>query len=167
MSSASPEFFRCPVSDEQSGGKIHVGRRQFSIRVQETSIDGYTVLVTPREAKKLKVGRPWALHHQGSITEVHPQWFFNSPEGQLQIGLRRLRDLTPSDPTGGSLLVRMGGMKYANPNVSAPIYGGFVLFLFAVLALPGIGDQLGTSTRIQGVIRSIVAGVNETLRNVL
>ena len=129
--------------------------------VQETSIDGYTVLVGPKESRKLQVGQTWLLNYQDTISEVHPQWFFNSPEGQVQIGLRRLRDLTPPDRVRRSLLVRLGGLKYANPNISAPIYGGFVLALFSVMALPGIGDQIGTAPRIQTAVKSIVDGLRD------
>lgn len=160
-SAANAEFFRCPVSSENSAAEIRVGRRRFRVSVQETSIDGYTVLVGPKESRKLQVGQTWLLNYQDTISEVHPQWFFNSPEGQVQIGLRRLRDLTPPDRVRRSLLVRLGGLKYANPNISAPIYGGFVLALFSVMALPGIGDQIGTAPRIQTAVKSIVDGLRD------
>lgn len=166
---ASPtaEFFRCPVSSDCSQAKIRIGHRRFGVSVQETSIDGYTVLVGPKESKRLQVGKMWLLEYQDAIVEVHPQWFFNSPGGEIQVGLRRLRDLTPPAPVRRSLLVRIGGLKYANPNVSAAMYGGFVLVLFSVMALPGFGDQIGTAPRIQEVVKWIVGGVNDTLKNVL
>jgi hypothetical protein len=40
--------------------------------------------------------------------------------------------------------------------VSAVIFGGFVLFLFCLMALPGIGDRLGTSDRIQDSIQWLI-----------
>lgn len=161
---ASPNaYFRCPVSGDLAEAQIRSGRKAFRVGVQETSIDGYTVLVGSKEAKKLKVGRPWVLEHQGAYTEVHPQWFFNSPDGQIQIGLRRMRDVTPPPRVRRSLLVRWGGCRYADPSVSSAMYGGFVLLLFALLALPGLGDRLGTSERIQTGLKWIVTGVDSTL----
>ena len=62
-------FFRCPVQAEQSKAVIRVGRRKVAATVQETSIDGFTVLVSPRNASKLKVGRLWVLEHDGALIE--------------------------------------------------------------------------------------------------
>ncbi|MEM9825589.1 MAG: hypothetical protein AAF958_03325 [Planctomycetota bacterium] len=163
METTEPGYFRCQVPNELSNAHVRAGRRKFRAGVQETSIDGYTILVGPKEARKLKVGKPWILEHQGASIEVHPQWFFNSPDGHVQIGLRRLRDLTPPEPIRRSLLVRMGGVRYANPSVSATAYGGFVLGLFLLLALPGLGDRLGTSDRIQNTLRWVVGEVNKSI----
>lgn len=163
-SEASPnEYFRCPVPGDLADARIRSGRQTFQVGVQETAIDGYTVLVGPRQARKLKVGRPWVLEYQDSYTEVHPQWFFNSPDGHVQIGLRRLRDVTPPPRLRQSLLVRWGGSRYADPSVSSATYGGFVLLLFALLALPGLGDRLGTSDRIQDGLKWIVHEVDSSL----
>ena len=158
------DFFRCPVQAEQSQGVIRVGRSRISTTVQETSIDGFTVLVEHHLASKLKVGRPWILEHEETRVEVHPQWFFNAPEGRAQIGLRRLRDLTRPMKERRSLLTRYGGGRYDDPSVSAAVYGGFVLFLFSLLALPGLGDRLGTATRIQNGFRWVVEGIDESIR---
>ena len=155
-------FFRCPVQVENSNAIIRVGRKKARATIQETSIDGYTVLVAPRDASKLKVGRPWLLEHYGAIIEIHPQWFFNAPDGHVQMGLRRLRDLTPPEPIQNSLLSRIGGPKYNDPSYSALIFGGFVMFLFMLMALPGLGDSLGTSTRIQATVRWLIDGLNQS-----
>ena len=159
------DFFRCPVSRDMSGAIIRSGRRRLSAGVQETSIDGFTVLVSPKVASKLRVGRTWVLEYQDAIIEVHPQWFFNAPDGHVQIGLRRLRDLTPPEPIRKSLLVRYGGTRYGAPNVSAAMYGGFVLLLFLLFAMPGLGDRLGTSKRIQGAFQSIVLSIDAAIRS--
>ena len=156
-------FFRCPVQAENSSAVIRVGRRKIYATIQETSIDGFTALVSPRDASKLKVGRPWLLEHNVARIEVHPQWFFNAPDGHVQMGLRRLRDLTPPEPIRNSLLVRLGGRKYHDPSNSAIAFGGFVLVLFALMALPGLGDQLGTSTRIQETFRWVIEGLDQSI----
>ncbi len=120
---------------------IRVGRRKTRATIQETSIDGFTVLVSPRDASKLKVGRPWLLEYEGTRIEIHPQWFFNAPDGHVQMGLRRLRDLTPPEPIRNSLLARLGEGDIDDPSYSAIAFGGFVLVLFSLMALPGLGDS--------------------------
>ena len=162
-----PSFFRCPVQEDQSKAVIRVGRRKAIASVQETSIDGFTVLVPPKYAGVLKVGRTWRLEYQGAKIEVHPQWFFNSPDGRVQMGLRRLRDLTPPEPIRRSLLLRCAGRRYDDPSYTAAIFGGFVLALFSLMALPGLGDSLGTSHRIQSAVRWLLNGLNQTVNQYL
>lgn len=160
-------FFRCPVQEDQSKAVVRVGRRKAIATVQETSIDGFTVLVPPKYSGALKVGRPWVLEYQGARIEVHPQWFFNSPDGRVQMGLRRLRDLTPPAPIRRSLLLRYAGHRYDDPSYSAAIFGGFVLALFSLMALPGLGDSLGTAHRIQSAVRWLLNGLDQSFNQYL
>jgi hypothetical protein len=160
-------FFRCPVQSDQSRAVIRVGRRRIHTTVQETSIDGFTVLVSPKQSSNLKVGRPWMLEYEGARLEVHPQWFFNAPDGHVQMGLRRLRDLTPPAPIRKSLLARFGGRRYEDPSYSAAAFGGFVLILFSLMALPGLGDSLGTSSRIQKTLEWVINGIDQSINQVL
>lgn len=166
-SEADAHFFRCPVQSENSQALIRVGRRKSSAVVQETSIDGFTVLVSPRDASRLSVGRAWVLEYEGTKTEVHPQWFFNAPDGHVQMGLRRLRDLTKPAPIRSSLLTRYGGRRYEDPSYAAAVFGGFVLLLFSLMALPGLGDRLGTSDRIQDAFRWVIKGVDDSVGSYL
>lgn len=156
-------YFRCPIPSDQAKAVLVVGRRSIPILVQEASIDAFTVLVAPRYSSKLKVGRPWTLEYDGTRTEIHPQWIFNSPDGQVQLGLRRLRDLTRPPSVRRSFLTRVGGRRYEDPSFSAAAYGGFVLCLFALMSLPGLGDQLGTAPRIENTIRWIIKGIDQAI----
>lgn len=168
QSSGAAAFFRCPVQAEHNQALIRVGRRSSKAEVTETSIDGFTVTVAAKFAKRLNVGRPWVLEYDGTRTEVHPQWIFNSPDGAMQLGLRRLRDLTrPPKIQSGSILGRIGGKRYEQPGHTAVAFGGFVLFLFSLMSLPGLGDRLGTAPRIQGAMQWVVHELNLTIGNYL
>ena len=146
------EFFRCPVQSDQSEAVIVVGRKRAKASVQETSIDGYTVLIPPKEAGKLNVGKPWILEHDETRIEVMAQWFFNAPDGNVQVGLRRMRDLTPV-PTIKQSLSYLLADKFRPSDTTAAGFGGFVLVLFCAMALPGLGDHLGTADQIQGAVQ--------------
>lgn len=158
-------FFRCPIQNDQGQGQaiIRIGRRKAKATVQETSIDGFTVLVPPKDGGKLKVGRPWVLEYDGTRHEIHPQWFFNSPDGHVQMGLRRLRDLTEPEPIRNSWLARIGGRRYEDPSNAAVVFGGFVLFLFAMMASPGLGERLGTADRIQDTFHWAYESASEAI----
>lgn len=156
------EFFRCPVVNGRSDATIRVGRAKAKATVQDTSIDGFTIIVPPKYSPKLKVGKTWILEHEGARTEVHPLWFFNTPEGNIQLGLRRLRDVTPPENDRNSLLIRFGGARFHDPNFSAAAYGGIVLALICLLALPGWGDHMGTSDRIEEAFKWVMDGLDGT-----
>lgn len=164
-SSAEPgktEFFRCRVEPVRSNATVKIGRRRVPATVQETSIDGFTILIAPQHSAKLKVGKTWTLEHEEAQIEVHPLWFFNTPDGRLQLGLRRLRDLTKPQDDRNSLLIRFGGSRFRDPSCSAAVYGGVVLALICLLALPGWGDHMGTSDRIQDGFKVLIDGLDDT-----
>jgi len=155
-------FFRCRVEPIRGDATICVGRKKIPATVQETAIDGFTILVAPKHASSLKVGKPWTLEHDETRIEVHPLWFFNTPDGQVQLGLRRLNDITKPEDDRNSLLIRFGGSRFRDPNCSAAAYGGIVLTLICLLALPGWGDHMGTSDRIQDGFKWLVDGLDDT-----
>ena len=163
-SSEKSSFFRCPVQAACSQALVRIGIRSFKVSVQERSIDGYTVLVPSKYARRLKVGRRWTMHYDGAQVEVHPQWFFSAPDGQVQIGLRLVRDITKMKIVQKSLWSRLlPSFDLERTASSGVALGGFVLVLFCSLALPGLGDKLGTSKRIENSVRWIVDGADSTL----
>jgi len=155
-------FHRFRIQDDQARAKLRCGWRTCMAQLQETSIDGFTVLVDRRKVARLTPGKNWVLEHDGAKIEVHAQWYFDSPSGQVQIALRRLRDLTEPDPIRSSLLGSLFGRRYEDPNFSAAAFGGFVLFLFCLMALPGLGDQLGTADRIENAFYWILNGIDRS-----
>jgi hypothetical protein len=159
----SQKFFRCPVQSDNSKAVIKIGFRSVNVNVQERSIDGFTVLVSPKYSRRLKVGGPWMMTYDESQIEVHPQWFFNSPDGQVQMGLRQVRDVTKFKAISTPLWSRLWSHQRFETSASSTVaFGGFVLFLFCALALPGLGDRLGTSNRIQDSVRWIVDSADST-----
>jgi hypothetical protein len=143
-------FFRCPVPEVDSEGTITIRRKQIPVKVQDKSIDGFSILVEPKHVNKLRVGPQWILRTKDETTEVWAQWMFHSPEGHVQLGLRRLRDLTPLPKC--SLLPSIGAYRKHTTNPELLI-AAIVLTLFMALSLPGIGDHLGTSGKIQNGLR--------------
>jgi hypothetical protein len=152
------EFFRCPVTGESASGTLRVGRRRIPVQIQETAIDGFTILVPAKHTQKLKAESSWILSYDGSEIEVHPQWFIHSPKGETQVSLRRLRDVTPVPDVGSW----WNSIKPSRSNgMSDPVvaYAGVAMILFITMATPGIGDHLGTSDRIEGAVKWIAEGL--------
>ena len=156
-------FFRCPVQDEDSAATILIRGRKIPVTLQDRSIDGFSVLIDPRYVRKLRVGPRWILKSGGEITEVWAQWMFNAPDGRVQLGLRRLRDLTPQPKASWFPTINSYQKHTQNPEL---LLAGIVLASFLTLSLPGIGDHLGTSGKIQAGLRVICEVIGESIREV-
>lgn len=147
------DFFRCQISEECSAAQLRAGKRKLPTQVQESSIDGFTVLIKSKDARKLRIGDPWILEYDDSRLEVIGQWFFNSPGGTVQVGLRRLRDLTPEPVFKTPFWSRFSTSKTSESVTSPAVFGGFAIVLFLALALPGLGEQLGSANHIQEAVQ--------------
>jgi len=152
------EYFRCPIPVERSVAVIKIGRRPIKTHVHEASIDGFTVLVDSADANRLMLGKPWVLLHDNAKLEVHAQWFFHADDGNVQIGLRRLRDLT-KPPVIGGWLPTLNGLSRDDGSSGSLLFVAASLTVIASLAMPGLGDALGTSSKIQQALGAIYHGI--------
>lgn len=157
----SADCFRCPVPSDQSRGTIRIGRRKIEASIQDASIEGFTVLIEPKHAKRLAVGVPWKLEYDGALLEIQAQWFFHAPDGRVQVGLRRIRDLTEPERIGTWWPTTDNSRSAEDAGSSTLAFAGFVLVLFVALALPGLGDRLGTAPKIGGAFDWVVDGFRE------
>ncbi len=156
-------YFRCPVQDEDSAATIVICGKRIPAKLQDKSIDGFSVLVEPKHARKLRVGPQWILRAGGEVTEVWAQWMFNAPDGRVQLGLRRLQDLTPQ-PKASWLPITSSYRKHTtNPEL---LLAGIVLAGFLALSLPGLGDRLGTSGKIQDGAKILWNVARESIREI-
>jgi hypothetical protein len=142
-----------------------VGKRKLQAQVQESSIDGFTVLIKAKDARKLRIGDPWILEFDESRLEVIGQWFFNSPGGFVQVGLRRLRDLTPEPVFKTPFWSRFSTSKASASVTSPAAFGGFTIVLFLALALPGLGEQIGSASHIQEAVHWLFAEVTGVFKS--
>ncbi|WP_164102004.1 hypothetical protein [Candidatus Laterigemmans baculatus] len=159
-------FFRCPVQNDQSRAVIYIGCGRIPAVLQETSIDGFTLTVAPKHASRVRLGRPWLLKTRAEKVEVHAEWLFHAPKGQVQLGVRRLRDLTPApaEKSGWSLF---GSRRASQGNTAELVFAGLVLVIFLIMSLPGIGEQLGTAPRIRAAVESVVQTLTVIVRGVI
>lgn len=165
-SDRSSSFFRCRVQSDQSRASLRIGSTTVPAVLQETSIDGFTVTVAPKYGKRLRVGRRWLLETHNEKSEVHAEWLFHSPNGVIQLGLRRLRDLTPSEEPRGGIMWRLGGHRSIDSSTPELVFAGLVVFLFVTLTLPGLGDHLGTAPRIRSAVQGVMDTAGLMLRQV-
>lgn len=145
-------YFRCPVQSECAEATLHVAPAKIPASLQEQSIDGFTVMIDASKAPKLRFGKSWLLTTKDDHVEVHPEWIFHSTDGDVQLGLRRMKDLNRIEerPSVWNPFARRAenrGRRQGTANEIA--FVGVLVFIFAVLSLPGLGDAIGTAPHIQ------------------
>lgn len=145
-------FFRCPVQSECAQATLHVARTKIPANLQEQSIDGFTVTVDAAMAPKLRFGKAWVLTTNDDRVQVHPEWIFHALNGDVQMALRRMKDLNEIvHPSGGwnPFRYRTESRQRGQGSRNEIAFAGVLVFIFAVLSLPGLGDAVGTAPHIQ------------------
>ncbi|MGB1817480.1 MAG: hypothetical protein ACPHJ3_19100, partial [Rubripirellula sp.] len=66
----------------------------------------------------------------------------------------------------GSVLTRWKPASIHDLGFSGVIYSGLLLAVFLVLAMPGIGDALGTAPKIESAVLWIWSGVGNLFREI-
>ena len=161
--SSGQPYYRCAVPDELSRGCLHVGWKKAIASIQETSIDGFTILVPSRFRKALRSKRRWTLEFQSAFFEVAPEWYCETKDGRVQIGLCRLSDLTKPEAIRRPKVAWHQRAGMHDSGYASSIFWGLLLAAFMVLALPGVGDQLGTAPIIQSSFEWILKSLNQII----
>ncbi len=145
-------FFRCPVPLERSAATLHFSGTKVPVELHEASIDGFAVLVQPQHIAKLRLGPRWVLQSADERSEVWPQWLYCAPDGHVQVGLRRLQDLTPPPKMSWFPTWRRARCRESDPTLLLVVI--LLLIVFA-LSLPGLGDHLGSAALIEQALVEI------------
>lgn len=160
--SESAASFRCPVQPENATATLRVGFRKVSVSVIDTSVEGFTLNVPKRSTKRLRHDSKWILEFNGERTLVHPEWMFNAPNGDAQLGVRRVEDLTPPPTVGRSWFFSSSGGD--DGGKAGMALGGVVMLLIAIACLPGIGDDLGTAPLVRGMLGDTMTDLSISVR---
>ncbi|NND96305.1 MAG: hypothetical protein HKN47_03120 [Pirellulaceae bacterium] len=142
------EFYRCSVDAKKSAARIKYGWGNLRASVFEKSINSYTLLMQNRHAKKLRVGKTYRMKFDSTHVVVAVKRIAEIDNGFAHVGMCQVDDLTPPERIKSSWMPRIGSGKAGESNAHL-FFAGFVLMLFCAMAMPGLGDRLGTSSKIQ------------------
>lgn len=156
-------YFRCPIPAESQAAKLRVSGKKYRVRVEESSIDGFTVSLPESLLRKIKLGTTVVLHYDGMVLEMFVHAYANGEIATQQVVLHRLRDLTPKPRIGTWVPAFLRRRMHSEATHTELMYVGFVMVLFLLVALPGVGDQLGTADRIQNGLQNLVKGIGTEL----
>ena len=102
------------------------------------------------------------LNFDGTVVEVVVQRKSKPEDGYVRMGLIQVRDLTKPEKVKASWWPTKRPIS-GTDNTASVVFGGFVLVLFCGMALPGLGDRLGTSDRIQNAFRWCLTSASSQL----
>lgn len=145
-------FFRCPVPIEKSAATLRFCGTKVPVELHEASLDGFAVLVQQQHVGKLRLGPRWVLQSADERSEVWPQWLYCAPDGHVQVGLRRLQDLTPPPKMAWRPTLRRSRHRASDPTL---LLAAIVLLIVLAISLPGLGDRLGSAVWIEQMLAEI------------
>ncbi|QDT11387.1 hypothetical protein [Planctomycetes bacterium K23_9] len=147
------KYYRCPIDADQSAAKLKIGRSTVRASVLEKSIDGYSLLIKKRYAKRLRLGSQFRMNYDGTSMQVQVRRISDAEKGYRNIGLALTKDLTKPPQLKSSWWPSLRPSQKTSEGTAQIAFAGFVLLLFCAMAMPGLGDRLGTSDRIQDAFR--------------
>lgn len=145
--------FRCTVVPEQSSGRLRLGWQRHQIRVLDTSRDAFTLQVSAETFGKLREGSRAILDYHDEVWDVECTAVFRLLDDRFHVSMSRLRDRTAiRGPKSSSLSALLPSGGTADPVLPLAL---LISFLLACVALPGMGDSLGTAPKIRKAVQDV------------
>ena len=149
--------FRCAIAPENSAGTLIVRGKKFPVRVLDTSRSGFTIQVSDKIVSKLKSGKVYRLLFNGEDWEVAKESHY-AADGSINVGLQRLREVTKIKIPSSWFTFFKKSPTDSDPTLVVYL---MIAFLIACIALPGLGDNLGTAPRLRDGIQMVVNAVSK------
>ncbi len=158
--------YRSKVVGDQAA-TLFVGRTALKVFVRETAGNGFTLGISPKVAKKIVSGKRYELHFDERRVEVMAEAFVETVQGEARFRVGTIREFEPKERWAFRLPFSRGSRIITHDSGinSGAAYGGFVLVLFCVMSLPGIGEQLGTAGRIENALEIMGANLQDCWRS--
>lgn len=159
--SDSRQSYRCVIAAENGAAKLKINRRAIDCQVLDTSRESFGIRLSNKFSRKILQRKPrLELHFQGEQWEVAVISHFNEDPQYVHVGLARTRDLTKfsvQQSWSGS------APKFSTSTDPSFLLALMVAFLLCCACLPGIGDNLGTATRIREGVSQMVEYVSKAV----
>lgn len=147
----TPEFsYRQQVSDDMIAVVI-IGKRRWPVKVRERYSSGFTLEVPRKVGKKVQEETPFDMLFDGRKMKVMPESLTRGDKKERLLSISVVEEYPEKEkislgiwPFNRKTLVTDNSSDF-----SLILFGGSILFIFCVLAMPGVGDALGTSQRIE------------------
>ena len=144
--------YRCLIRPEQCRAVLKLGGSSIECQIVDLSREDFQVRVPKGKLKKLQRAKKIEMHYSDERWYVRP--LSDAPRGSDTIYLQRLEELTKIElPSAWASLFSSNMSRQTDPRFLMAL---MLAFLFACLALPGLGDKLGTAPRLKSGIHSVI-----------
>lgn len=145
--------FRCSVAPEQSAGNMRLGWRRHDVRVIDTSREAFTLQVPAATFSRIKEGSRAVLEFNGETWDVECTAVFRMVDDRYHASMARVKDRTAVRGPKTSFW-SMLPLVHGTTDPVLPL-ALLISFLLACVALPGMGDTLGTAPKIRKVVQDV------------
>lgn len=149
--------YRCILPPEDCTCRLRVGRRDVVGELIDLSREDFRVRVAKKHAAAMRRAKRIELRYHGErwLVRVNKD---SSNETENVYMLQRIDELTPVRfPSPWATLKSLNMSRETDPRFVLAL---MVAFIAACIALPGIGDQLGTAPRIKNGLHSVIRSFN-------
>lgn len=151
--------YRCTVAPENSRAQLVVGRKKYDVSIQETSRDGFGVRMSNTLASKLSDMKVYELLYAGEDWLVTKEGHYTDDDVTV-VGFKRQKEVTKIKSPVSWFPFLSSSRSQSDP---AFLLYLMIAFLVACVALPGMGDSLGTAPRIKKGFQTIFEVVNDII----
>lgn len=157
MGDDSRTAFRCTVAPENSAATLVVRGKKNPVRVLDTSREGFTIQVTEKIVSKLKRGKVYRLLFNGEDWQVAKESHYTA-DGKVNVGLQRLQEVTKIKVPNTWFTFFKKSPTESDPTLVVYL---MIAFLIACIAMPGLGDNLGTAPRLRDGIQMVFRAISD------
>lgn len=149
--------YRCQLPPEDCTCRLRVGRKDIVGELVDLSREDFRVRISKKYAASMRRAKRIELRYHGErwLVKVDRD---ESNESENVFMLQRVDELTPVRmPSPWATLKTLNMSRETDPRFVLAL---MVAFIAACIALPGIGDQLGTAPRIKNGLQSVIRSFN-------
>lgn len=145
--------YRCLIRPEECRAVLRFGGSSIDCQVVDLSREDFQVRVPKDKLKKVQRAKKIELRYRDERWQVCP--IHGNQSGNDSIYLQRVQELTRTKmPSPWTSLLSRRMSQQTDPRFLMAL---IVAFIFACLALPGLGDKVGTAPRLKDGIHSVIS----------
>ena len=148
------------IPSDDSLAIVRLGGRRLVCQLLDMSRDDFHVRLPENRIQQLRRAKQVELHYHGERWRVEVVHDARSAVLSDSVFLKRLEELTPQQlPSPWTSFSTSGLSQQTDPRFILTL---MLALIFACLALPGLGDHLGTAPKVKKGIHSIVEAFKGT-----
>lgn len=152
--------FRCSIAPEDGAARLKINGKVVPCVVINTSSEGFGIRVPKKIGQRLTVKASIQLWFRNEKWQVVKAWEFQDHSQVMTVGLTRVREVTKikAPSAWGAALIP----RFSSDNDASFLIALVVALMLTCICLPGVGDNLGTASKVRQGVNTMVKYVQDT-----